>query len=230
MEVRRPKAAHSWGELVNEIGIIVLGVLIALGAEQGVEALHWRHQAVEARAAMRSELLDSAEAAFTHRAIFKCNSDALGKLREDLLKSGPAWKGRPAHYKAPIFTWDATAWRTAQAGGTLAHMSADEAGGFSGAYQFLGAAADLEAKSQDEAAEIDLTAFDHSLADGERGRLLTAVNKAERQNFLLAVGAKQFLERIAGLGVVLPDATKQKIQARIGAAPDFECYTPPKVD
>jgi hypothetical protein len=43
MEVHKPKhAVHGLRELAKEIGIIVLGVLIALGAEQTVEALHHR--------------------------------------------------------------------------------------------------------------------------------------------------------------------------------------------
>lgn len=43
MEVHKPKhPIHGLRELLKEIGIIVLGVLIALGAEQAVEALHHR--------------------------------------------------------------------------------------------------------------------------------------------------------------------------------------------
>ena len=44
MEIHRPKAVHSWRELLKEIGIIVIGVVIALGAEQAVESLHWMRQ------------------------------------------------------------------------------------------------------------------------------------------------------------------------------------------
>jgi hypothetical protein len=229
MEVHKARSVHSWSELVSEIGIIVLGVLIALGAEQGVEALHWRHQAVEARAAMRGELMESANSAFLHRAAFKCDSEALAKLREDLLKSGPAWKGRPVRYQALAFPWNTSAWRTNQASGTLAHMGPDEARGFAEAYQRFGTFTALEGKGQDDAAAIDLLAYDQSLGDGQRGRMLAAVNRAERQNVALALAAKDFLEQAANLGVALPDGTKQKLQSRIGG-PDGDCYTPPKAD
>ena len=47
---------RSWREFIKEIGIIVIGVLIALGAEQTAEALHWRHKVEEADGAMRLEL------------------------------------------------------------------------------------------------------------------------------------------------------------------------------
>jgi hypothetical protein len=46
MHFHLPKPLHGWREFAGEVGIIVIGVLIALGAEQLVEAAHWR---VEAR-------------------------------------------------------------------------------------------------------------------------------------------------------------------------------------
>jgi len=44
MHLRLPKPLHGWRALVGEIGIIVVGVLIALSAEQFVEFLHDRAQ------------------------------------------------------------------------------------------------------------------------------------------------------------------------------------------
>ena len=40
MDIHKPKPWRSWPELVKEIGAIVIGVLIALGAEQAVERVH----------------------------------------------------------------------------------------------------------------------------------------------------------------------------------------------
>ena len=56
MHVHLPKPLHGWREFAGEVGIIVLGVLIALGAEQFIESLHWRHQVRETRKAIDSEL------------------------------------------------------------------------------------------------------------------------------------------------------------------------------
>jgi len=229
MNASKPKAAHSWGELINEIGVIVLGVLIALSAAQGIELLRWRQQVSDARQAIRGELLDDAASAFQHRAIFKCNSQALSQLRLDLLKSGPAWKGRPVHYDALALPWSTSAWRTAETSGALAHMPAEETGGFARAYQVLPTLTELEARSQDDAADIDLLAYDQSLGDGARGRMLAAIGRAERQNVLLAQGTRQFLNQSALVGVSLPDGAKQKLQARFGAE-GSDCYTPPKAD
>jgi hypothetical protein len=44
LHIHLPKPLHGWREFVGEVGIIVIGVLIAIGAEQAIEALHHRSQ------------------------------------------------------------------------------------------------------------------------------------------------------------------------------------------
>jgi len=228
MDVHKPKPVHTWGELIGEIGIIVLGVLIALGAEQVVEILHWRHQMAETRVALRSELGDNANYAFLHRATYKCNAEALAHLRGALLKSGPAWKAQPVRYQALIFPWDTSVWRTALTSGALAHMSPQELNGFAGAYQFPGSFQQQEQDAQGDAAELDLLTQDVSLGDGMRARMLAAVNRAERENWLMALGAKQFLEAAAAQSVTLSEPAKQRLQAQVGG-PNADCYARPKI-
>ena len=45
MDIHKPKPWHGVREFLKEYAIIVVGVLTALAAEQGVEWLHWRHMA-----------------------------------------------------------------------------------------------------------------------------------------------------------------------------------------
>jgi hypothetical protein len=56
MRFHLPKPLHGWRAFVGEVGIIVLGVLIALGAEQFVQDLHWRSDVRDFRAAVDTEL------------------------------------------------------------------------------------------------------------------------------------------------------------------------------
>jgi hypothetical protein len=56
MEIHKPKPVHSWRELLTEIGVIVIGVCIALAGEQAVEALHHRERAADARIHIRAEM------------------------------------------------------------------------------------------------------------------------------------------------------------------------------
>jgi hypothetical protein len=56
MHFHLPRPLHGWRAFVGEVGIIVLGVLIALGAEQLVEAVHDHRELAEARELLRAEL------------------------------------------------------------------------------------------------------------------------------------------------------------------------------
>ena len=51
MDIHKPGPIQNWRDLLKEVGVIVLGVSIALGAEQAVEWLHWRSEVTAARAA-----------------------------------------------------------------------------------------------------------------------------------------------------------------------------------
>ncbi len=56
MDIHKPKAIHSWREFLKELGTIVLGILIALGLEQAVEARREHQLAAEAHEAILAEM------------------------------------------------------------------------------------------------------------------------------------------------------------------------------
>jgi hypothetical protein len=56
MDVHLPKPLHGWRAFAGEVGVIVLGVLIALGAQQLAENLAWRQKVDAALADMNNEL------------------------------------------------------------------------------------------------------------------------------------------------------------------------------
>ena len=56
MDIHKPKPWHGSREFMKEIGTIVIGVLIALAAEQGVEAIHWSHKVDDAHVRLHREL------------------------------------------------------------------------------------------------------------------------------------------------------------------------------
>lgn len=114
MEVHKPKAIHGWRDVLKEWGIIVLGVLTALAAEQTVEALHHREIVATGEAALRDNfsrfIQYTAEA--DHEA--PCMAARAAELRTILDNAGKARRlGRvgpiPQPYPLPwqIDTWEA---------------------------------------------------------------------------------------------------------------------------
>ena len=59
MHFHLPKPLHGWREFAGEVGIIVVGVLIALAFEQVVQSIHDRSVADQAREAIRAEVREN---------------------------------------------------------------------------------------------------------------------------------------------------------------------------
>src|SRR4051812_40023471 len=56
MEIPTPKPIHSWRDFLKEVGIIVLGIVIAIALEQLVQTWHWRGEVNIARQALAAEI------------------------------------------------------------------------------------------------------------------------------------------------------------------------------
>jgi hypothetical protein len=121
MDIHKPKPWHGGREFVKEIGTIVIGVLIALGAEQAVEWLHWRIEAAEAREALKEEVRIDA----TNSAASVVESRCMGERLQDLVAL--ARGGAHADMGEALLTSpNSTAWDVAKAGQALSHMPLKE--------------------------------------------------------------------------------------------------------
>src|SRR5579862_4230189 len=89
MEIHKPpKPVRNWREFLGEIGVVVIGVCIALAAEQAVEWLHWQSEVTAARAALHTEIAANNAAFLTRRlAIAPCverQAQEAGRILDDL--------------------------------------------------------------------------------------------------------------------------------------------------
>ena len=74
------KPVRNWSDFFKEVGTIVLGVCIALAAEQTVEYFHWRNQVAQARQALRAEIAAIDEFYALRIAIAPCMDRRLDKV------------------------------------------------------------------------------------------------------------------------------------------------------
>jgi hypothetical protein len=101
MHFHLPKPLHGWREFAGEVGIIVIGVLIALGAEQLVEAAHRQREGVQAEGTIRDEIELNLGRLQSRRAIHSCVNRRIEDIQA-LLDSAasnpdittPTWIGR----------------------------------------------------------------------------------------------------------------------------------------
>jgi len=80
MHFHLPKPLHGWRELLGEVGIIVIGVLIALGAEQVVDDIRWHQKVAVVRNSLMEELGNDRGRWQADMAEVPCLLDNIGKL------------------------------------------------------------------------------------------------------------------------------------------------------
>lgn len=136
MHVHLPKPLHGWRALVGEVGIIVVGVLIALAAEQIVEALHWRSEVAQLRAAMRTELSIDRARTETNLAQDACMLARLDAI-ERWASAAPSG-ARIANSERP-FLWNdhSSTWDIAKTSPAATHFNLDERLSYAGAYDSI---------------------------------------------------------------------------------------------
>jgi type II secretory pathway pseudopilin PulG len=139
MHVHLPKPLHGWRAFAGEVGIIVVGVLIALAAQQVVESVHDRHVAEQARENVRAEAAMDASFIQGRLSAQGCVERRLGELSDILGKAGegdlhpqPTWISLPP--TIPFFTGR---WQAATASGRNSLFSPEEQEQFGLLYQIF---------------------------------------------------------------------------------------------
>jgi hypothetical protein len=124
MDVHLPKPLHGWRAFAGEVGVIVLGVLIALGAQQLAENLAWRQKVDAALADMNNELgSGDGPEAYERLALHDCVAMHLTSARA-AIESGDRSKSRRLidQFWLPNRTWDSLARDAANTADVAAHM------------------------------------------------------------------------------------------------------------
>lgn len=156
MHFHLPKPLHGWREFVGEVGIIVLGVLIALGAEQLVEDAVWRNRVNRAEATMRLELAqDDGPQAYGRLLIAPCFDALLLRIHDGAGIVPPQQLRRLAlAFSPPIRTWDSEAWKTVLSSDVASHMSSERIVLWSSPYRVIPSLTDTNAHEKDVAVEL----------------------------------------------------------------------------
>jgi hypothetical protein len=137
MHFHLPKPLHGWRGFVGEVGIIVLGVLIALSAEAMVQNWQWHRRADEAREGLRSEVGHAFVVAEERVAVRQCVDEQLTKIEDAVLAAGTVMKPLPLYrearelnigyvFRTPSRIWPESAWQSVIAEGLSAHLTVQE--------------------------------------------------------------------------------------------------------
>lgn len=140
MQFHLPKPLHGWRAFAGEVGVIVLGVLIALGAGQLAEDLNWRSKANDAQKEIDAELAQIGGIFDVRGMVAQCNNQTLSQASAIISKaraSGelPDVKQIRGGSTAPLVT---TAWESALSEGTVSHIEEGRRRQYAAFYNTIG--------------------------------------------------------------------------------------------
>jgi hypothetical protein len=150
MRFRFFKPLHGWRALAGEVGIIVLGVLIALGAQQVAQNIQERAEARDASQAIRGELEGNMARLRSRWAVRACVEKRIYELQSLIDSAGaeggtietPNWVGRPQ-----FWTMQMARWQASSQAGRAALLSPDDLALYGSIYSFM---ANFNAAMSDE--------------------------------------------------------------------------------
>ena len=124
----RLKPPHGWNAVAWELGIVTLGVLIALGAQQIAEAVHDRSTAAQTRAEITDELSSDLMSVVLRRSAEPCVERRLDELRAIVAEwertgafETPKWVAQ-----APVIEVELSRYDAAVSAGRTALLAGDE--------------------------------------------------------------------------------------------------------
>lgn len=208
MKVPSIKPINGWRAFWGEVGIIVLGVLIALGAQQVAENWQWRQRTDDARTRLAREVGAMSGQLYERLIVQRCLLDRLAVLADGLEKNGAAWRGAPEKfsgsqryfsnrlpvaYRPPRRDLIDGIWMNIQDDGTLGHLRPDEAEQIAAVYGNARSIQLLFAQEQEMAATLGPLGRDLTLDAGDRTRMLQAVYGLDRLNSSILFAAKNLI-------------------------------------
>ena len=203
MEIHKPKPWHGWREFLKEYAIIVVGVLTALAAEQGAEAIRHREDAAEARDAIRAEVVADITRIQQRAFAEGCVEARLAEIERILDGAAPdgrirspSWIGRPPRYAVESARWDA-----ASQSGRVSLLPPDWQSSFGFLYTTLRYYYEMNNAEQQTWSRLDgLTGVDRLTPDGKLA-VKGEIEQARFYNGSMRQVAQLIMRRAAAQGL-----------------------------
>jgi hypothetical protein len=221
MDIHKPKPIRNWREFLKEVGTIVLGVGIALAAEQGVEWWHWRSQVTAARHALAQELVLNIGNGATRVIAAPCIEERFDKMADvldDASRSGVLSPLSEALIPTPVYDWPLSTWTSITSSDVASHFSRNEMNELGRVYGQLQLMSRLN--EQEIAVWSDLSAM---IGPGRRldpamdTSLHLALSRARMLNRVISITGGQMVQRALALDLPYSDENRLEIAKRIAA-------------
>jgi hypothetical protein len=204
MEIHKPKPWHNWREFLKEFATIVLGVSVALAAEQGVEWLHWRGEVAQAREVVAAEMAGNVRQAMMRLRTAPCVERRLSELAAILDGADRSGSLPPVGDIAiPSLGGGASGgWESVVASQTATHFPRQELAAINDAYQrvaIIAARLNLEVEAWNS--RYAIVGPGRRLDAASETKLRDALSQARAQNRLTVSASNTLLNQVKALNL-----------------------------
>ena len=215
MDIHKPKPVHTWREFASEIIVIVIGISIALGAEQVVEGFRQRHQVEQDKVILAKELASDLSNGIVRMRTSACVDARLNELsvaldradRSGVLPPMPA-PGRPRN-----LTFSTAGWDNVVASQSATHFPRDQLHALQYVYNIM----NYDARLSDDENRVWSTIYTmvgpgRRLGAGEAQSLREALVNARTINLEIATLAVRLTEQLKALNLDFDADERAKIR------------------
>jgi hypothetical protein len=207
MHVHKPKAAHGLREFLSEIGIIVVGILIALSAEQVIERVHLNERMRQVHEQLLTETASNARSALYWLTLSPCLDQQIKAADQQVWEARRTGTLQPVHFSPELTQFTSASWLNARSLQVADHLRPEEVKIFTAAYFMADELPPDITRLHEMAAELEpLT------------RPLDHVSAVEADELIAKIGhAKELTERIE-LAMALLVHSADQVHAPISPA------------
>lgn len=224
---RQRRAGHWLGELL----VVVIGVLIALYAQQWASDRQSRKAAASAEARIRNEIYSNAVYEAERIALHGCVQLRLQQIAERVNRGADDWKTFAYEYRdnglflvrriyrTPSRSWNDDAYRGALSSGALDSVAAERRAQWSALYRQYAKSQVLNTQENELSPNLNSLSLDGSVQPEDRRHLLQMVAQLDRYNGLMTLISRQNFESIKSLGYRLTAKERSELETSL-ASPD----------
>jgi hypothetical protein len=226
VEIHKPKPVHNWRELASEVGVVVVGIIIALSAEQLLERLEWSHKIDRAEEQMRLEMSrDDGPEVLQRLALADCIDHGLAEIRASVERPDGRVETSAAigRFDIPRHTYDSQAYRAAEASGVLARFDPKRLDRWNFLYNTMPVLDRIAEREYFDASALhSVRSAGGSLSEGEQLKLLEALESLRRDNLDIVRHAVQAMQGLKEQAVALDRTRMRQMMDEITQRAAFE--------
>jgi hypothetical protein len=205
---------NGWNAVAWELAIVVLGVVIALGAQEAVEELRWRDEVRLTEHALTIEIAESVLHASERQMVSRCLSDRLTHLIGKVNATEGLWTGdplplprtatgvkttTPATYRTPNRPWNDDVWSATQNAGLFNHMPRERVAAFAKVYARMKGLREVNKSEHQVFPELLYLSFDTPLDAAGRQRALATLGRLDWLNGTILLDGERLIEEVRAM-------------------------------